>query len=439
MPEFSRSDLQAAFEDYARRVDDAARGARESVVEWRYADDAWPYGLHPLFAEAEMWSGKWKPRKFKWGAKESLEYWYALGTDADGRVQAVEAHNGSVMSFVRTGDVIDELFHSESKLYGLRRAVLTDGVVAAIYDYRDERDGEFSVDRFEYADGRCVRSIAQSEYVSDGAWKTSPRQTICDFEHDDQGLLRAYRDTGSGLGGRELVFQRPAGKSKAKKIERRPLVAYVVDADSSDEGPEYSVYCDVYGLEMTYDDDWPLDVVPFIPTEHVSIIFDSTNVTNDGTVYAGVVPGAGKVEFKAVAETGAVWVLLDAADSETKERIGTAWTAGLGICVIVDSAEQLLQAIGDAEPPAADRLAVALRTPRPVAASGARTQIKKVRDSLAAIGCAASRMVIAGSSLKSELEDYLAKADVDGVFLQEGGFAAAVEAGEEISLRRSAG
>lgn len=254
------------------------------------------------------------------------------------------------------------------------------------------------------------------------------------------------------------MFSRSGAKSK--KSGRRPLVAYVVSADDSEEGPAHAVYCDVYGLEMTYDNEWPLDIIPFIPAEYVCVIFEDTNVTNDGTVHAGAIPDVDAPDFRAIAQTGAKWTRVFAERPDARSQRAAAWAAGLNVLLIAETgaslaralqpeatprrnpflafAASLSKAIGQKKSAESERLAVALRTKRPINPAEAQIVAEKVRGLLAKIGCAESRIVLADRAMNARLGDYLAKPDVDGVFLVEGGFGAAVDVAEKIVRSRRA-
>jgi len=126
--------------------------------------------------------------------------------------------------------------------------------------------------------------------------------------------------------------------------DRRPLIAYtLVPEDNPDEGPEYGVYTDAYGLEMTIDDEWPVDTILLVPPELAHVPFEETGVTEMG-VQCGASSAPADGNFSGLARGDeACWVLL----SETDD-VASAAAAGLSILLCVTNTSDVASLLAEA-------------------------------------------------------------------------------------------
>ena len=69
---------------------------------------------------------------------------------------------------------------------------------------------------------------------------------------------------------------------------RKPLIAYTMFI--GDDEPNYDVYTDAYGLEMTIDDEWEIDAVIVVPGEYLHVLESETDIAAEGI-------GAGTTSF----------------------------------------------------------------------------------------------------------------------------------------------
>lgn len=139
--------------------------------------------------------------------------------------------------------------------------------------------------------------------------------------------------------------------------DRRPLIAYtLVPEDNPDEGPEYGVYTDAYGLEMTIDDEWPVDTILLVPPKLAHVPYEETGVTEMG-VQCGASSAPADGNFSGLArDNEAFWVLLHETDD-----VASAAAAGLSILICVTNVSDvaLLLAEGKIE---TGKLAVAVNS-----------------------------------------------------------------------------
>ena len=432
MIEFTQEDLYKATTRYMESREELVSQAEACVVDWKNAT-AEMSGMFPLF-DAVGFRGHewWTPADRKWLQEGGSVKWYSHGFDAGGNIRIIKAFNKSITLFVFGGEIIDEVRYGAA--VPLTRSILRDGRVVAAYDYV-LHPHQYRLEQFEYAGDRCVRSVSRSWYVSDGKWVAATWATTCEFEYDERGLHRAYRDMGEGLGGRTLVYVRPT--SAPEPTLRRPLVAHRIGI-FDDDPPWQSVYSHAYGLEMTIDSDWPIDTVLLAPPELVGSITQDTDVTSMGTVYGGASFMPEDRDPSQIVADGARWLLLEGTTSPPDD-VRAALLAGLNVILAVAAPHQIEQALGAAGRVAPERIAIAVSAPSKYSPEWAHEIAGTVRKALRSRGLGESRILIAANLTKDNLMDYLCLADVDGVLLSDGDASLTLEVLKQLALNIQGG
>ncbi|MGB7344140.1 MAG: hypothetical protein WBD20_07995 [Pirellulaceae bacterium] len=190
---------------------------------------------------------------------------------------------------------------------------------------------------------------------------------------------------------------------------RRPIVAYTIPVFENEDDPRYCIYCDAYGLEMSIDDEWPIDTVLLTAPELLDVIMEETDVTSMGTVFAGASAGN---DFAAVVKAKGTHVLLTPADDIA---------AGL-IVILLTPPDTDLAARFSGLALTSENLVVALQPAKLPSPSDAQAVAAPHRVSLTELGCGDSRIVICGDIDESTINDYLAQPDVDGILLLDSSF-----------------
>lgn len=424
MKTYTQPQLFDAANDYAKREAALAKDAKAAVVQWKYADEDM-FGLFPLFDAIDFrGSTKWTPAKRRWLDEKPQGFFHQHGFDAQGKVRIIERSNGIVTLFIRAADEVDEIVYG-SRGTSLKRHILASGRPVACYDYNLDPH-QYSLEAFEYVDDRLVRSVEHSWWVSDGVWKEATWKTTCTYEHDAAGLLRAYRDMGERLGGKQLVYVRPnAGSLANRPPSRRPIVAYT----RTDE-----IQSDAYGLEMSIDNEWPVDTILFTPPDLLMQVTRDTGVTTMGTVYAGVSSMPPASELAKVHESGGTWVLVDARGPAAAPNSSAALKAGLN--VLLANADVAAIRTAMAELPRtidAARVVIAFADDEACSPDAAQAIAATLRGELKKHD-AEFRIVIAAPITKDNIMDFIAQPDIDGVLRENGDFEWAMEVLVPIAL-----
>lgn len=425
MIEFTQQELHKATSEYQENRDQIVSRAEASVVEWKYAS-AEMFGMFPLFEAIEFRGSNWWPHaERQWLREKGSGEWHLHGLDAKGNVRIIKSFNKIVTVFLLRGEIVDEVQYGGAR--PLTRNILTDGRVQAAYEY-SLRPHQYQLERFEYAGDRCVRSVEQSWYESDGKWVEASWTTTCEFEYDDAGLRRVYRNMGEGLGGRALVYVRPESTPTCapEATARRPLVAHKLEIWDEDQ-PWESVYSHAYGLEMSIDSDWRIDTVLLAPPNAIASITQDTGVTSMGTVYGGAAFMPSDGDLAPIVAEGAKWLLLDATHSDLPTELRAAWNAGLNVIVIVEEPRQITEVICVANNESPERLAVAIKPPAAPTSQWARKIAGEARHELRGLGKGDSRILIAANLTKDNLMDFLSLDDIDGVLLSDGDMSRTLE------------
>ncbi len=420
MIEFSQPELLNAVKKYEKQETKLLADAEAFSVQWRYANDEM-FGLFPLFDQIGFrGSSMWQPAKRRW-LKDATGYWHKHGFDEQGRVRLIRRYDDLNTLFVYFDQWVDEVVFG-GRGTSLRRYVRKNGRTIAEYDYQQDPH-QYSLEIFEYDDNRCVGSVAHSWFVSDGNWIAATWTTKCVFEYDAEGLVKVFRNRGKFLGGNTLVYVRPKPKSTAKdkKTSRRPFVGYTMALPAGAE-PEYAVYTDAYGLEMTIDDEWPIDTVILTPPELVYVVTEQIDVTSMGTVFAGASSAPPDGKLAKVKGDGGKWLLLDARESDVSAHVSSALKVKLNLILSVSNPEQISHAVKDAGKLNAKQLVVAFRPQRELPPEKAQELAAEMRSELRTLGCEKSRVVVAQKLDKSNVMEYVNQPDIDGVLLYESSF-----------------
>lgn len=195
--------------------------------------------------------------------------------------------------------------------------------------------------------------------------------------------------------------------------DRRPLIAYtLVPEVNPDEGPQYGVYTDAYGLEMTIDDEWPVDTVLLVPPKLAHVPFEETGVTEMG-VQCGASSAPADGNFSGLArDDDPCWVLLGETDN-----VAAAAAAGLSILLCVSDASSLVSLL-DQVNIESGKIAVAVNSVE--AAVSARTILD-------ASGKNASRVLLAENASPGTALELIENPDVDGLLLTDSTYGIVVD------------
>jgi hypothetical protein len=422
---FTQPALFEAMQQYQRSERKLLAEANASVVEWKFASEDM-FGLFPLFDQIGFHADDyWRPANRRWLERDPDGFAYQHGFDTQGKVRIIKEAKGWTRLFTYFDEMVDEMrFGSRPHL---KRYLLENGRTVALYDC-DLNPEQYSHEIFEFDGNRCVKSVEQVWFVLEGKWQTARWQTTCEFEYDDEGLIRVFRDMGNIFGGRRLVYVRPKpkGQGKVRSRARRFFVGYSI-IPPADGDPAQDAYSNAYGLEMTIDDEWPIDTVLLVDPSLVHVVTEDTGVTSMGTVFAGIrsIPADG--DLKEVKAAGAQWALLDASEPQVGESIRAVLGEKLSVILIVSAPDQIQPILGKFAKVTAKQLVIAFRPKGKGSAEKSQIAASAIRKELQLLNCKNARVVIAGGLTKDNILEYLAQPDIDGALLEDDYFSATLD------------
>ena len=215
-------------------------------------------------------------------------------------------------------------------------------------------------------------------------------------------------------------------------MKHRTFFGYTIALSPNSEDPGQEVYSDAYGLEMSYDDEWPVETVFFVPPHHVSVVTEQTGLRSEGVqVGAQGIPMEGTL--RSLAESGATWVLLFANESSAAAHLYDAVSAGLGVVLVAAEANGLAELVGQVPEVSSHRLVVALHPHDPATPAQAQNFAAAARTQLAAAGHGDCRVVFTIAPTETAATNYTAQSDIDGLLVLSCNFESAVELLREVA------
>ncbi len=430
---FTQPELFAAVTRFEQNEAAMIADAKSAVVEWKYANEDM-FGLFPLFKDIGFrYSGTWKPPKRRWYSKKPKGFFHLHGMDGHGNVQIIERSNGIAAVFVREERFIDEFF-SGCRRPSLHRHVLENGRVVCAFHYHLDPH-QYSREVFEYRGDKLIASLEESWYVSDKKWVKASWTTRCTYEYDTDGLIRAHRD-GGGVSGNTLVFVRP-NASQGPKSSRRPIVAYTVEVPDDPKDRKHQVYTDAYGLEMTIDDEWPIDTIVLVPADLVSVIKKETGLLTNGTVYAGASSLPANTQPSAIKKAGGTWQLIDATAPKAGAFARAALDAKLNLILSICEPGDLRPVLSHCGDVAAKRLVIAFRPTGECPPESGQSIAGRIRSEFNPRDATVVRILIAAPIGKDHVMDYLGGPNIDGLLHYGGNYGSTMEVLGQIALNRT--
>src|SRR5690606_8521221 len=125
------------------------------------------------------------------------------------------------------------------------------------------------------------------------------------------------------------------------------------------------------GLEMSYDDEWPVETVLFTPPHLVSVVTEQTGLRSEGVqVGSNGMPFIGTPG--SLVDAGATWLLLFANESSAAANLFDAVSAGLSVVLVTAQPDGLSDLVSQVPGISPDRLVIALHPHDPATPSAAQ-------------------------------------------------------------------
>ncbi len=418
MKKFTQPELYRAIQKYLKNVDQLKAEAIAEVTEWKYANDLM-YSPIPLYDVVVRGSKQWKPAKRRWLKKQPSSAWYKHGMDAQGNVRVVEHRYGLLRLFFYADDIIDEMciFGDGGRGTSLRRYLFENDVARMVYDYNLDPH-QYHEETFRFEEDRCVGSIDQGWYLDSESkkWVSSGVEAKCQFEYDNAGLSRVYRHDGFSRSEMEVVYVRPdlVAAFKAKCAVRRPFIVYELSVNQD-------IYSDVYGLEMTIDNEWPIETVIVVPPDLVNNIPGMVNIEEMGVSLGATAPPADG-NLKTLVADSAKWLMIQSDFPDIQSNIKSALNAGLNIIFCVTKDGEITNSLKGLKKLTVDRIVIAYRPIGKSKPATAQRVSRLLRDELELLRLGTSRIVLVAPLTEKDIMDYLREPDIDGVVIRKQSF-----------------
>lgn len=431
--EFTQPELYAALDSYLRDRDRLIAEAEAEVVQWKFANESMPGPLPLSDVIADRDDDRWQPRKLQWFKEESPRVKWKHGLAADGQLCISKGPYGKAVVLHREEDQLDEIHFWPDGGTILYRHLLNEDVTQVLFEYNARH--VYKREAFEFDEGRCVKSVSSGRFLLDHEWVDLAFTGTFRYEYDDAGLLRVHRFMEEGSRYNKVMYVRPgSAPSFADKVrKRRPLVAYTIALHENPNGPAYRVQCDAYGLEMTIDDEWPIDTVLLTEPELMEAITDNSDVASTDNVAIGASSPPADGNFAQIKRQQGKWILLDAAAKETRNHVVAALKAKLNVLLRVTSPDVLSPALAQIDKPIAARFAFAWQPAGGCTPEEAQRSASAVRAQLKELNLDKSRVVVAASIDAQRIMDYVSRPDIDGILVDSGSYASIVEVLQRIA------
>lgn len=420
MVEYTQPELYAALASYLANEQQLVAAAEAQVVVWKYASEEMPGPIPHTDSIGFRGCDRWYPAKRDWIEDDPEGKYYKHGFDKEGKLRLIRSSGKSAILFIKTGNILDEIQFRGEELSSLCRHILKNGATHVRYVCH-LRPLQYEREEYEFVNNRCTRCIERGFYVdpSSGDWIETDWTTIYRYEYDDVGLLSVYRDMGETLGNNVMLYRRPGSdpQAKAKSSRRRPVVAYSIALPENADARFRAVYGDAYGLEMTIDDEFPIDTVILTLPELVSVITGSTGATSMGTVFAGALQPPANGDFPSLAADGATWVMVNAALANAAQLVKSALNADLHVILQTSHSEQVPKVLAGLKIPSVDRIVVALSGREPADPVSGQRHASAVRNELRALGMEQTRIIVEAPVDEQSAMEYLAQPDIDGLLV----------------------
>jgi hypothetical protein len=198
-----------------------------------------------------------------------------------------------------------------------------------------------------------------------------------------------------------------------------PTVAFTIGMRNAIDGPAYFVYTQAYGLEMTMDDEWPINTIIMSPPHLISSMTEDADVASMGAIAgASYTPGDG--DYAQIADAGGKWVLARKTDN-----IARILDAGLGVLLHVDESDELDEALNDGRLDSTN-LIVAFQINSVSTLDTARKTANSIRKRLAKRNTADCQILVSGSFEHSDLLKYAKLPAVAGLLLLDTSYDAVI-------------
>lgn len=198
-----------------------------------------------------------------------------------------------------------------------------------------------------------------------------------------------------------------------------PIVAFTIGMFNSIDGPAHCVYTQAYGMEMQFDDQWPLNVIIMCPPHLISSMTQEAEVASMGMIPgASYTPGDG--DYEQISQPGGLWVLARESDD-----LQTIVQHQLGVLLVLED-EQDMPKLSHISGLSSQNLIVAFPLDSISTHDSAQRMAAKVLANLPS-GCESAKIIVSASFEQAELIEYASIENVSGFLFLDASFDGVLE------------
>ncbi|NNC88430.1 MAG: hypothetical protein HKN82_08235 [Akkermansiaceae bacterium] len=189
-----------------------------------------------------------------------------------------------------------------------------------------------------------------------------------------------------------------------------PTVAFTIGMSNAIDGPGYHVYQQAYALEMTMDDEWPLNVIIMAPPHLIASMTQETDITSMGAIPgASYTPGDG--DYKQISTSDGRWVLARKSDD-----ISRILQEDLGVLLHIEDSNDI-NGLPEFDELNVANLIVAFQINSLSTLDTARETASAIKAKLADRHLGLSQILVSASFAHENLQEYASLSDVSGILL----------------------
>lgn len=199
-----------------------------------------------------------------------------------------------------------------------------------------------------------------------------------------------------------------------------PTIAYSICMQNACDGPWYCAYYEAYGLEMSMDDEWPINTIVAAPPYLTASITKTADVLSMGALAAASYPPPNG-DYKSLRDNCVSWVF-----ASTPDDVESIIQNGLNVLVCMESLDHLRRIL-QFKGLTCENAIFAFQITSVTTVENAASLASQVASRLADCGLSGAQILVSGSFAHKNLLEYADLPFVNGLLLLDASFAQIIE------------
>ncbi|MCC9658814.1 hypothetical protein [Rhodopirellula halodulae] len=211
-----------------------------------------------------------------------------------------------------------------------------------------------------------------------------------------------------------------------------PTIAYSICMQNACDGPSYCAYYEAYGLEMSMDDEWPINTIVAAPPYLVSRITKAADVPSMGALAAASYPPPNG-DYESLRDNGASWVIAHPSDP-----LDSIIQSGLNVLVCLESLDDLGRILR-CKNLTNENAIFAFQITGTTSVDDAASDASQIASRLSDHGLSGAQILVSGSFAHDNLVEYAGLPGVNGLMLLDASFDRIIELLNQFTSRLESG